>query len=425
MGDIHVRKRGEKWYYSFEVASVDGKRKRIERVGGTRKSDALAKGIQALNEYNNAGQHFEPSTISVADFLDIYMEQHSLVNNRYNTLLGYTGVIETHLKPVFGSYRLSALTVGVIQEFITKKLKEGLARSTVKNIIAPLSQAYEYAITLDYVRENPCKHITYPKGFKKEKQRTLVTQEQYQQILNALSNKCFKMAVMIAWYTGLRISEVYALTWDDIDFTNNTITVNKQVVKRNYGIEIRRVLKEKGKKEERSAWYFQEPKTVKSNRTIAVSPDLITELKGWQQEQEHFANEYGEFYQELYLKKEQDEKMRDIYRIIPVEKSVPCTLPIARMIFRNENGSYSSTDSFKYASRVIHNKLGFKEFDFHSLRHTHATMLIEAGVSPKTVQERLGHEKIETTFNRYVHNTGKMQNDAVEIFDNILKSAIM
>ena len=47
------------------------------------------------------------------------------------------------------------------------------------------------------------------------------------------------------------------------------------------------------------------------------------------------------------------------------------------------------------------------------------------GVSPKTVQERLGHEKIETTFNRYVHNTGKMQNDAVEIFDNILKSAIM
>ena len=82
MGDIHVRKRGEKWYYSFEVASVDGKRKRIERVGGTRKSDALAKGIQALNEYNNAGKHFEPSTISVADFLDIYME-HILVCHYY------------------------------------------------------------------------------------------------------------------------------------------------------------------------------------------------------------------------------------------------------------------------------------------------------------------------------------------------------
>ena len=99
MGDIHVRKRGEKWYYSFEVASVDGKRKRIERVGGTRKSDALAKGIQALNEYNNAGQHFEPTTISVADFLDYYMDNNSIVNNRYNTLLGYIGVIETHLKP--------------------------------------------------------------------------------------------------------------------------------------------------------------------------------------------------------------------------------------------------------------------------------------------------------------------------------------
>ena len=110
---------------------------------------------------------------------------------------------------------------------------------------------------------------------------------------------------------------------------------------------------------------------------------------------------------------------------IPDDKIEKIAKATTRMIFRNENGSYSNTDSFKYASRVIHNKLGFKEFDFHSLRHTHATMLIEAGVSPKTVQERLGHEKIETTFNRYVHNTEKMQNNAVEIFDNILKSAIM
>ena len=84
----------------------------------------------------------------------------------------------------------------------------------------------------------------------------------------------------------------------------------------------------------------------------------------------------GVVHQELYLKKEQDEKMRDIYRIIPVEKSVPCTLPIARMIFRNENGSYSSTDSFKYASRVIHNKLGFKEISLRDRYYGEDTAII-------------------------------------------------
>lgn len=423
MADIHVRKRGEKWYYSFEIAAVEGKRKRIERVGGKTKKEALEKGIQALNEYNNSGQHFEPSTISVSDFLDYYMDNNSTINNRYNTVIGNISVIENHLKPCLGSYRLSALAPGAIQNFINQKFVDGLSKSTVQNIIAPLSQAYEYAIKLGYVRDNPCKHIEYPKGFKNPKKRTVIAQEQYHQILDTLTNKCFKMAVMIGWYTGMRISEVYGLTWDDVDFDNCTITVNKQIVKRNYGTEIRQVLKAKGKKEERSAWYFQEPKTKSSNRTISVSSVLIAELKKFKKEQLENELQYGEYYNELYLKKEKDDKNRTIYRIVPVEKSVNCAMPKANVIFRNENGEYSSTDSFKYASRVIHHKLGFTDFDFHSLRHTHATMLIEAGVSPKTVQLRLGHDKIETTFNKYVHETDKMKHDAVDIFDSLMNKA--
>jgi len=86
MADIHIRKRGDKWYYSFECAPIDGKRKRIERVGGKTKKEALEKGIQALNEYNSSGQHFEASTISVADFLDYYMDNYSKLNNKYNTI---------------------------------------------------------------------------------------------------------------------------------------------------------------------------------------------------------------------------------------------------------------------------------------------------------------------------------------------------
>lgn len=94
------------------------------------------------------------------------------------------------------------------------------------------------------------------------------------------------------------------------------------------------------------------------------------------------------------------------------------------MVFRKENGEFISTDSFKYPSRIIHHKLNIPEFNYHSLRHTHATMLIEAGASPKSVQKRLGHSTIVTTYNRYVHDTDKMQNDTVDMFDAIMKKAM-
>ena len=79
-----------------------------------------------------------------------------------------------------------------------------------------------------------------------------------------------------------------------------------------------------------------------------------------------------------------------------------------------------TSESFKYAARVIHYDLGLK-FHYHMLRHTHATKLIEAGVNIKTVQERLRHKNYETTANTYVHNTEKMKNDAVEIFEKAIK----
>lgn len=296
MADIHVRKRGDKWYYSFECAPVDGKRKRIERVGGKTKKEALEKGIQALNEYNNSGQHFEVSTVSVADFLDYYMENYNKINNKYNTQVGNMIVIENHLKPTFGSYRLSALSTAAIQEFINDKFIIGFAKSTIKNIITPLSQAYEYAIDLGYVRDNPCQRVKYPKDCRQPKQRELISVDEYNTIMDMLKDhKPFDIAVMIGWYAGLRISETFGLTWNDIDFDKKTITVNKQIVKRNFGVDIRKAYLEKGKKEERSAWYFQSPKTPTSHRTIVVSNDLIKVLKAWRKKQLENELYYGEY----------------------------------------------------------------------------------------------------------------------------------
>ena len=84
---------------------------------------------------------------------------------------------------------------------------------------------------------------------------------------------------MIGFYTGLRISETFGLTWDDIDFEKRTISVNKQIVKRNFGADVRKVVEKKGKKEQRSSWYFTTPKTVTSVREVSFSETLYQALK--------------------------------------------------------------------------------------------------------------------------------------------------
>ena len=119
-------------------------------------------------------------------------------------------------------------------------------------------------------------------------------------------------------------------------------------------------------------------------------------------------------------KKEKDEKGNEIQRIIPVQKYLESALPRVWMVCITENGEYTSTDSFKYCSRIIHKEL-LLAFDYHSLRHTHATILIESGADIKDVQTRLGHSNIQTTLQTYVHDTEVMATQSVDIFESAVK----
>lgn len=419
---LNVMKRGKSWQYRFDAASVNGKRKQISKSGFATKKEAVEAGTKAMAEYNSSGQCFEPSSISVADYLDFWFDNYVKMNLKYNSQVAYLSIIEKHLKPRFGIYKLSALQASSIQEMVNQLKINGLSKSQVTNILCTLSGALNYAVEpLHYLQFNPCKNVKIPKYREKETScRYIITNDSMKKILERFpEGSNFYIAIMIGYYTGLRISECFALTWDDIDFDNKTLSVNKITVKRNHGVDARKM---QGKKErqEKSTWYFGEPKTFGSKRTIMIGDTLYKVLKKEKSRQLKNEMQYGEYYTKIYKKPEKDEKGEIIYRLLEMEKSVPVVLSEANLICRKENGQLLSTDSFKYASRVIAHELCIP-FNFHSLRHTHATLLIENGADIKDVQKRLGHERIETTLNTYTHDTKEMQKKSVDIFEAIAK----
>lgn len=414
-----VRKRGSTWSYYFDLGKVDGKRKKKEKGGFRTKKEAEQALAAAINEYNNAGIVFEPSEITVSDYLDQWFELSCKLNLKYNTQVGYLRIIESHLKPKFGMYKLKAINPTILQEYANSLKLNGYSRSHIIGILTVFQSALDYAIEpLHYISQNPMKYVRFPKVERKPRERIILTLDEWQQIIDRFRDTRYYIPLMIGFYTGLRISEAFALTWDDIDFDKRTLTVNKQIVKRNFGADVRKVVEKKGKKEQRSSWYFTTPKTSASARTIPFGETLYNALKQEKTAQMRNELKYGEFYTIHVLRKEQDEKGNDMYRIVPVQKCVESQLQRVHMICITENGQYTSTDSFKFCSRVIHRELQLA-FDYHSLRHTHATLLIESGANVKNVQARLGHTNIQTTLQTYVHDTEKMGEQSVELFETI------
>ncbi len=404
MSQVNVKKRGTKWQYIFEGAKIDGKRKRITKSGFRTKKEALEAGVAALAEYNNAGAHFEPSEISVSDYMDYWYKNYTLTNCKYNTQQGYGRIIKNHIKPAIGPYKLKSLTPSILQELINGKYKSGYSKNYLINMITVLSGSLKYAVhPCKFIKDNPMQYVRYPKyeHSKLETNHKLISNEDFNKIIDRFPfGSSFYMSLILGYYTGCRIGEVMGLTWDDVDFNNSSIYINKIMYKRD------------------KSMCFGSTKTLSSVRTIKISKTLINILKAQKKWQIENRMKYGSHYTQQYIKEEHigNEVIKRLYSFpssfdFPFEK--------VNLINTKENGEMITPDSFKYASRVIHNDLGLT-FNFHSLRHTHATTLIENGANIKDVQTRLGHSKVQTTLDTYTHATEKMAEETVEIFDKAI-----
>ena len=129
-----VRKRGNTWYYYFEAGKVNGKRKKIERKGGKTKKEAQDALIKALNEFKSCGTFNKESTMSFSDYLDYWFNQYVVINCKYNTQQCYRILINNHIKPTLGIYKLNQITYSAMQELLNNKYKQGYSNNTLKRL---------------------------------------------------------------------------------------------------------------------------------------------------------------------------------------------------------------------------------------------------------------------------------------------------
>ena len=394
-----IRKRGNNWYYYFDVAKSDGKRRRIERKGGKTRKEAERALNLAINEYENAGVVFSQTNISVSDYMDYWLKEYVELNCRYTTKERYKVMIEKHIKPSIGFYRLSYIQPATLQKLINEKYLSGLSRQYLQNISALLSSAFKMAVfPFKFIKENPMQYVKLPKASKVNNEIQIISQNDFKKILDRFpEGSSFYIPLLIAFHTGIRISECCALTWDDINFTKKTISINKILIKK-YNHQ----------------WHLSEPKTTSSTRDILVGETLIEILSKHLKWQKANKLKLGNTYKQQFCTKE-----NRIYQIDNCNE-IQTLDKKTNFVCTDKNGSLITSESFRYCSRVINYELGIP-FHYHMLRHTHATMLIENGAKIKDVQERLGHSKITTTMNIYTHSTDKMAKETVNIFEKALK----
>ncbi len=311
------------------------------------------------------------SRMTLETWYDYWLNEIKGDSIRKNTIRNYNERWKRNIKPILGNKLLCDITplecVGIM-----KTMKDaGYADSTMDHTRILLRQLFDCAVELEILQKSPIKKtIRNIKGEVKDKKKAL-TDEQLEKFLEAAMGKSKYNQYAFILQTGLRIGELIALTWNDIDFENRTVSINKTMEYR---------AKEK-------SWYCGPPKTKNSNRTIPLTDLAIDILK------------------------DQKRKNKNL-KTIPFE--------YANMVFLTRDGTPSKTSSYDTSLYYIADKANIPKFAVHILRHTFATRCAEAGMKPQVLQKLLGHSNIKTTMDIYVAVSEKSKHQEINIVQDYL-----
>ena len=303
MSDLIVRPRmlksGKMVYeYAFEIARIDGKRKRKTKSGFRTKREAKEAGKIELSLYEKCGQTTKDTNISVADFFDLWMEKDCGLTCKESTLDGYHKKIRLYIKPSIGEYYLKNITKDILQDFIKDMYDKGFSKNTISSIRGIVTKAFRWAEEKHYIVASPATNLIIPRNqqpqkatITRQKPHIYVSEDRIKQIFERFPEKePAHLPLMIIYHCGLRVGEVFGLTWEDIDFENKLLRVNRQV-QWHQGKRTKKDIKlYNGTSKSNGYWYFSEPK-YNSYRQIDLDDELIALLKRekeWQLKSEEY-----------------------------------------------------------------------------------------------------------------------------------------
>lgn len=374
-----VRKRGEGWSYYFTIGKVDGKYKKKEKGGFATKKEAETALRDAIRKFETEGHITQSNDYTLTEFINYWFDNVGSTYLKYESITQYKGVLKNHIANEIGFIPLKKVTPIVLQEFFTKKQQYfncNANSNTVKVIKNLLNNVFKFAKKQNIIALNPMLHLELKsKRETTKKELRVISPEALESMERAIKDTRYYIPFLIALHTGVRRGEVLGLTWDNVDFKNNRMYVKKALQQ------------QRGK-----GAVLVGTKTKSSIRDFKMTDILAEELKKHKVVQEQRKKYYGENY---YIKHD--------------------------FICCNEDGSPISPLRFSTFFINLSKRLGY-EHSFHDLRHTHATLLHEAGVNIKVIQDRLGHADIATTMNIYSHITSILEDDSIDKLNKKFKN---
>ena len=378
-GTIYKKDNGT-WRGQLTVGyKEDGTLKRKSFTGKTKKEVILK--MEEFRTLNNKGMLPSDDTITLSQWFHTWLFNYRKNDLKPSSFERYEGIYRNYLENSnLGKTKLKDLRTSHLQIYYNELSTNGKPASTIKNINKYLKACLNQALKENYIMKNYCTLVTLPKVESSKDNIKAFTMEQ-QQIFMHESLKHDKGIIYIcALGTGLRLGELLALRWSDINLKDKTISVNKNI-KETYTFD--------DKEEKHYTVVEQLPKTDTSIRTVPLNDNLIELLQEYRKNQLNERDQNIDIYFDDYL------------------------------IFSSYTGNYLSSGNVRKKFKDILKICNLPDFRIHDLRHTFATRLFEKGIAPKTVQTLLGHTDIQTTMNIYTHVMDNTKNEAINLLNDI------
>ena len=421
-----IRKRGE----SYQITVSNGRRADGSQIIETttwspdpyktakQNEKALQQFAIEFEEQVKAGKSLDGSRMTVEQFAELWLKDGQ-AGLEENTKWKHEHYLVKHILPAIGHLKMSQVKTKHIVDLLNDlsksrkdKRKGGYSRSTIQNVKNVCSSMYNTAIDWQVVEENPCTHVKVPNVWEPEKEnffsaeQTLIFLDYIEKDYTSTHSEhdCLhpngsiyhvaeykemhsiptqlKVLYNLAVYCGLRRGELIGLTWDAIDFKNNTITIKQATVQVN------------------GAAITKGPKTKKGYRIVAVPLDIMDMIRKYRKEYLEYQLAVGSFWEGN-----------------------------GSHVFIQANGNQMYPDTPTKAIKKIirrynkeHPDDPLPEVTLHGLRHTNATLSLISGTDIKAISERLGHSKTSTTMDIYAHALKKADREAADNLANYLKS---